>query len=268
MSSTAIADVVVNRQEERLRAIIAGARIARELGPIVREQGHRVHFRPSSRAVTMVGLLPDRPQRGVGKLSRPEEILARFEELFRTHCEDIDHGRPTAEKALQSWIIKNAQTNGGRMLAFERATAAAGAPVELVFVTDEISLPSEDGKIVCDLLALRIDGGRQTPVVIELKSAREMTRLIAQVDAYARLVDLHAALFGELYATLLDREVHFDGPSERWSVWPRDPRGGERREPELAARGIHVLGYEMTADGYELWSGRASRLIRDRALSR
>ena len=40
------------------------------------------------------------------------------------------------------------------------------------FVTDEISLPTEEGKIVCDLLALRRDGGRCVPVLLELKDAR------------------------------------------------------------------------------------------------
>lgn len=53
----------------------------------------------------------------------------------------------------------------------------------LVFVTDEISLPIKPRKIVCDLLALHVDGGRSTPVLTELKDSRILTRLVEQVGA-------------------------------------------------------------------------------------
>jgi hypothetical protein len=83
--------------------------------------------------------------------------------MFDTHCRSVDQGRVTGEKALQS------------------------------FVTDEISLPLGNGKIVCDIVALRRDGGRSTPVLIELKDTRQLTRLVEQVDGYAALIDLHAS---------------------------------------------------------------------------
>jgi hypothetical protein len=54
---------------------------------------------------------------------------------------------------------------------------ASDDPVELVFVTDDILLPVADGKMVCDVLALRRDGGRGTPVLLELKDARLMSVL-------------------------------------------------------------------------------------------
>ena len=55
-----------------------------------------------------------------------------------------------------------------------------------MFVTDEIALPVEGGEIVCDILALRRDGGRSTPVLLELKDDRLLTRLAEQVARASR----------------------------------------------------------------------------------
>ena len=90
--------------------------------------------------------------------------------------------------------------------------------VELVFITDEISLPVESGKIVCDILALRVDGGRSIPVLLELKTDRMLGRLVVQVEGYARIIDEHARLFEELYGALLGRPVEFNGGAEKWIV--------------------------------------------------
>ncbi len=90
-------------QRQRLKATIEWARKVRTtLEPLLDAHGDRVHFRPSSTGVAMVGLLPDRPQRGKSGLTNLARVVADFEPMFTAHCRDVEHGRVTGEKALQS----------------------------------------------------------------------------------------------------------------------------------------------------------------------
>ncbi len=243
-------------QRRRLQATIEWARKIRStLQPLLDAHGDRVHFRPSSTAVAMVGLLPDRPQRGKSGITNLTPVVTDFEPMFAANCRDIEHGRATGEKALQSYIIRDAQRNGRKMAAINAASQGTDDPVELVFVTDEISLPVVGSKAVCDILALRRDGGQSTPVLLELKDARMLTRLIEQVEGYAKLIDEHADLFAELFGALLGERVTFDGPTEKWIVWPAAGAGADPREEELRVRGIRVVGYKVDRDGYVLRVG-------------
>ena len=107
-------------------------------------------------------------------------------------------------------------------------------------------------QIVCDVLALRVDHGRSTPVLLDLKSDRMLTRLVEQVEGYAALIDEHNDLFAELYGALLGKDVAFDGPTEKWIVWPKRPAAGDSVDPheaELRERGIRVVGYSEDGDG-------------------
>ncbi len=248
-------------QRHRLEATIAWAgRIRAELQPILEAHGERVHFRPSSTGVAMVGLLPDRPQRGKSGLRDLARVAANFEALFAAHCMDVEQGRATGEKKLQSWLIRDAYTHGRKLDAINMASAETNDPVDLVFITDEISLPIKSGKMVCDILALRVDGGRSTPVLLELKDARMLTRLVKQVGGYAKLIDDHADLFAALYGALLARDVTFDGRTEKWIVWPAVGDDVDSREAELRERGIRVVGYrEDGAGGDGFRVGRAAR---------
>jgi hypothetical protein len=221
--------------------------------------GERVHFRPSSTGVSMVGLLADRPQRGWSGLPDLNRVAENFEELFARHCRDVEKGRETPEKALQSFLIRDAYTHGRRMDAIEHASRATAESVELTFVVDEISLPHNDGEIVCDLLAVRRDGTRCTPVLLELKSERSLTRLVQQVEGYARVIDEHPDLFALLFSAILGEELHFDAPTEKWIVWPAKVAEKDPREAELAELRIRTVGYEDDASGYRFRVGEAPR---------
>jgi hypothetical protein len=191
----------------------------------------------------MVGLLPDRPQRGKSGLHDRARVASDFEALFAVYCKDIEQGRVTGEKKLQSWLIRDAYTHGRRLDSINKASAKTNDPVELVFITDEISLPTDTGKIVCDILALRVDGGRSTPVLLELKTDRMLGRLVEQVVDYAKLIEEHTELFAELYGALLGHDVTFDGSTEKWIVWPQAGADSDPREAELREKGIRVVGY-------------------------
>lgn len=210
----------------------------------------------------MVGLLHDRPQRGKSGITNVDRLASDFEAMFAAHCRDIDQGRPTGEKALQSFLIRESYKNGRRIKPINIASQQTNEPVELVFVTDEIPLPLAEGRIVCDVLALRRDGGRSTPVLLELKDDRMLTRLVEQVEGYSALMDEHAGLFAELFGALLGERVALDGPTERWIVWPAAGAGKDPREDELAAKGIRVVAYEEKEGAYTLHVGSRAAAAR------
>lgn len=237
-------------QQRRLRETIEWARKIKEhLAEISEANGYRVHFRPGSTGVSMVGLDHERPQRGRSGIQDLARFARDFESEFTTHCRGVEQGRPTGEKALQSFLIRNAHGHGRDLHAINVASSLTNEAVRLVFVTDEISLPVARGpartygKTVCDVLALRRDGGRSTPVLLELKDNRALTRLVEQVNGYAALIDEHAELYAELFGALLGEDVQFDAPTERWMVWPQAGEPADPREAELTNMGIRVVGY-------------------------
>lgn len=250
-------------QRERLSETIRWAKeIRQHLQGVLDANKGRVHFRPSSGGVAMIGLTPDRPQRGKSGIKGLEWLADNFEEPFQRHCVEVDQGRATVEKALQSWMIAEAYRAGRKMASLIDASTKTNEPVELLFITDEIALPTTEdrtGRIVCDILALRVDGGQLASVVIELKTERQLTRLVEQVMEYAALVDEHCDLFAELYSTILGREVSFTGPCEKWIVWPHAGDEGDPREEELAEWGIRVVGYQAVGEGFGFRIGQRPR---------
>jgi hypothetical protein len=145
----------IDRQHTHLGAVIVWAeKLRAKLQPLLDANGHRVHFRPASGGVTMVGLLHHRPQRGIGGLRDLDQLVADFEVLFAKNCADIPQGRGTDEKELQSYLIREARRNGRHIEPLNAAFRGAGSPVDLVFITDEIPLPGDGEKTVCDILAL------------------------------------------------------------------------------------------------------------------
>lgn len=237
------------RQRERIERTIAWAKKTESVLAAVRERHlGEVHFRPGSTGVSMVGLRPERPQRGRSGITNLERLAQDFERQFHEACVECEQGRATPEKLLQSDLVAQAYRDERRL------SMLAGGQDAPVFVADELSLPTSGGRIVCDLLALHAG----SPVVIELKSAREMKRLIEQVTTYAALVEEHIDLFEELYATILGRSISLRGPCQRWIVWPA-AKGHDRdpREDQLAELGIRVVGYQTSPQGFVFQVGRA-----------
>jgi hypothetical protein len=90
---------------------------------------------------------------------------------------------------------------------------------------------------------------------LELKDSRQLTRLVAQVEGYASLIDEHAELHAKLYSALLGRNVVFDHPTEKWIVWPMAGDAEDPRQRELAGRGVRVVGYDEQAGTYRFRVG-------------
>jgi len=238
-------------QRKRLRSTIAWAReIRTTLGQLMEAHGERVHFRASAGGITMVGLLPERPQRGV-RISNAAELAERFEAEFGQHCRDIAGGRITGENALRSYLIRTAHQHEQCLAPLNAATQLTNAPAELTFITDGLSLPLSGGKTEGDLLALRRDAGRCTPVLLQLKDNRHLNRLLPQVENFAPLIDQHAELFAELFGAVLEEDIAFDAPAEKWIVWPAVAFQPDRQTEKLRERGIRTVCYTETNGSYE-----------------
>lgn len=123
-------------------------KLRQHLHPLQQQHGQRVHFRPGSSGISMVGLLHHRAQRGKSGITNLEGLVKDFETDFTAHCDTVDHKRLTPEKQLQSFLIRNAYANDRRLRAINEASLTTNDPVELVFVTDEISMPSDASRFV------------------------------------------------------------------------------------------------------------------------
>lgn len=245
-------DEEVREQREHLGKVVGWAeKIEDELHELIWHHKMPVFFRPGANGVAMIGLTSDLPQRGRSGYRDLKALDEKFESQFLSYCVNVKQGRPTPEKMLQSFLIRTATRGSVErwMTPLNDASERTDAPVKLRFAVDEVPLKHNGKKIVCDLLAVCEIPGGHVPVVIELKSDRQMRRLVEQVTEYAALVDRHADLYALLFGVILHEEFTFVGPCEKWIVWPRAGTERDPREDEFAAEGIRVVGYEQ--DGLE-----------------
>ena len=213
-------------------------------------QKGEVHFRPTSNGVTMVGLHSDYPQRGHSGYDAAK-LRAIFADEYPKRCLEIEQGRVTPEKQLQSYLIGNAYSHNRRMAAIQDAMPADDE-TNLYFVTDEISVATERGKVVCDILAIdrRPDG--IAPVLMELKSERAMTRLIEQVENYSNVLKTYSEQYEALFAALLGEEIKFSRPLSRWIVWPTlDIGQPDPRYTQLLKQDIRVASYTQQGQTFQ-----------------
>ena len=202
----------------------------------------------------MVGLLPSRPHLGRSGFRNLNSLALNFNTLFKRHCQDTPHGRSTPEKPLQSWMTADAYRHVRVMQCLDRVM---GDTMTTIFVADEVALPiGERQRVVCDVLALRKSSeGHCIPVVIELKSARQMKRLIEQVNTYADVMLQQSKAFKALYSAILGEPIGFTAAPEQWIVWPRAGDDEDPRMTDLAFHGIRVIGYEQLNPEYRFRIG-------------
>ncbi len=228
--------------------------IRRYLQDIPEYAGGRVHFRPTASGVTMVGLLPERPQRGKGGY-KAEELKSAFATEFLNHCVNIDQGRPTAEKRLQSFIIGDAYRYQRLMQALQ-SRLPDSEDTSLYFVTDEISVVHDDNKIVCDILAINRRKDGIAPVLMELKSERAMSRLVEQLNNYEAIMKTYQTNFEGLFSALMGEKIRFAFSPEKWMVWPAADTSPDRREAELLPQGIRIVSYSESDAGFDFHIGQ------------
>jgi hypothetical protein len=224
--------------------------IREQLSDIEPYKNGQVHFRPTSSGVTFVSLCPGSAMLGEGPRSA-ESIKFNFDMLYEKHCIGRTPGRPTEEKQLQAHIISEAYRNA-RVITFAQLGRKNTSFANMRFVTDELAVVHEDTKRLCDILGLRKKDGMMVPAVIELKSSRDMKELCEQVNTYAKVIQRNKTDFEELFSAVLGEDIKFTDKPERWIVWPHHADSGkDKREDELASKGIGLVSYKkMTDDTY------------------
>jgi len=120
-------------------------------------------LRPAVGGISAISCHGKTPQLGVRLSTRDPERQIKEKRLSRP-------ARPTPEKELQSWLIRNARKSGGRLTLLGDFLGG-----QYWFVSDEIAVKTKSRKIVADLLLVKIDAEGQACLVnAELKSGRVM----------------------------------------------------------------------------------------------
>lgn len=219
----------------------------------------RVHFRPTTSGITLVSLAPDTPQLGKSGF-QVDHLKSNLDHLFQRYCLGGSLGRATPEKMVQSYLLSDAYSH-----RLELHVLKAGARdlegTTLHFITDELALRDESGKVLCDIIGLLERGNAQIPLLIELKSERRMTELIRQLDEYSHLFGTYRAQLEALFAATLGQIVKFTAPPQKWIVWPNAGQARDPREDELAAKGIRVIEYSSSSNGYVFRVGKPPKFL-------
>ncbi|MCC6217820.1 MAG: hypothetical protein IT376_23375 [Polyangiaceae bacterium] len=228
------------RRRAQLETIAQKARKLREhLAPLVAAHGDRAHFRPTVMGVDLVSVTPERPMVVRPAIKNLAAFVPRFEEELARYCLETPAPRRSVEKELQARLIREARGTGGRLASLEAASAAAGRPRELVFVTDGVVVPWDGARLASDLLAL--DRGTGQAAVIEVSRSRE--ERAGRVAAFATAVERHLPEFGALFAALLGAPVTLAPSCQRWLLWPAGEVTPDPGAAGLAARGIWLVTY-------------------------
>lgn len=232
----------MDEPKTNLDRILTWARLAGELSAALRPHEQGLHLRPSSTGIRVIDLNPTRPQLDRGKITSPVAAEQKLRQLMAERRSNVP-GRETPEKHLQSWLIAEAYRNRRTM---------ASLSDQLTFVTDEQVLSHGSGRIVCDILAMRRTGAKTAPVVIELKSARQLTRLVAQLTAAAAFVDAHLEQFSRVFGALVLQHVELSGPCEKWLVWSGAQHRVDPRTEELRRQGVSLRCFRKQGASYQL----------------
>ena len=206
-----------------------------------------LYLRPVPGGCTALSVDPQRrPQQGTfcrwSSITDLEQLRTARDQVLASRT---GNSRVTLEKALQSFLIRDAIQNTGWMNAL---TAACTEQPRLRFLADELSFrDAAGGKTVCDLLAVRFDGDLAVPVAIELKSGRNLKRLTQQVCTTARLIATHHDDVRALANACWGAPIRMAMTAECWIVWPSagaDRHGDlDPRDAKCRAEGVRLVTY-------------------------
>jgi hypothetical protein len=195
---------------------------------------NEVHFRASLNSLSLISVGTEKPELGVPCKNHNQWTS----EILRTYIEKIKSKpipkRPTPEKLLQAWIIKEAQANDHK-LPFDNS---------IKFVTSELAIYNSNGnKIVSDIIGY--DTATNQLVIIELKSDRLLKRLIEQVDNFEEIIHDNFWFFHDLVTLHGFGKVVED--LRKAIVWPH-----ERTSPleKLKDLNIAEYTYQGNSDNY------------------
>lgn len=213
-------------------------------------------LRPSVNSISLVSCSSSTPQLGFSDITNATGLKKKLEALKQEKISLEPPRRKTPEKALQSWLISQAITNGQQLKSLD-AVLKDGHSYR--FVSDEISLKVSDDphppgsryRAVADLLLIRTnDQGESEIVNVELKSQRS-TETFKQIDNFWEFMgEGQRKRWREFIGIMLG------GSELRWKevdarrgivVWPAPVSSSSKRTKELLskrkANGIDTICY-------------------------
>lgn len=153
---------------------------------------NNVHFRPSLNSLSLISISEKKPELGTKSSAYQYKTNANIEQLIAKDLEVITKKdtprRPTPEKVLQAFIIREALKNDKKILPFGD---------NITFISSEIALKNKAGKkIVTDILGY--NNSRNELCIIELKYDRQEKRLIEQVNNFETVIKENPNFFTRL----------------------------------------------------------------------
>lgn len=186
------------------------------------------HFRGGFGGVSLISLSDKKPELGMSGID-----AVNAEGKIREIGELKTPKRATPEKELQAWLINQALFGVPPDFWTER---------KLQFLTSEVRIEHHPKNVVNDILAID-DAG--TLWVIELKSSRDLKRLIEQVHSFAGVIEGRKDYFKEFIGVLNPDGTQWDGSTiKKMIVWPEVKDQSQARTKNLLEEhGIHAVGY-------------------------
>lgn len=193
-----------------------------------------------------VSLAEDTPLCGFHR-NRGGKNLETIQRHFGTCTPVLKVGKERKpERRIQCWLIRSALLNGGDLRTPLGLTGSLYD--ELLFALDEVSLgdAKHGGAIRCDLLGVGRSGEASFPVLIELKSGREKTTLLRQLDKFCREIVEHREFFCRLLEACTGLPIS-ETHARKLILWPKPDREDVHTRAhlrELVDGGIDVVEYD------------------------
>ncbi|MFP5039395.1 PGN_0703 family putative restriction endonuclease [Parasediminibacterium sp. JCM 36343] len=185
-----------------------------EFKPMLLE--NELHFRGSLGSMSLISLSPNTPELGIKCNAENYNTGNNIEKIILEDLGKIkiksSPKRPTPEKHLQAWIIKNAFNSQGKLPFGDN----------IQFITSELALESNSGtKVVADILGYSTT--TKQLCIIELKSSRLMKELINQVNIFEEIIFENF----EFFTTLLFIKLNIDSSTvskkvRKIIIWPHE----------------------------------------------
>lgn len=167
----------------------------------------QLHLRGNEKAMSLVSLRNDTPEKGFSGITSEEDFLERIKVAEKIEKPQ----RNTPEKLLQATIIKEALLDDNHHLPFGE---------DIKFITSEMVRFINNKKVVNDILGFSKNGEL---CIIELKSSRLQKELQYQVDIFEEIICNKKNFFAELlkiYGIDWDKQA-----IKKIVVWPKGNSG-------------------------------------------
>lgn len=200
------------------------------------------YIRIGGNGFTAVSVNDESPQIGFNPGAKPRQEISKLLDDFKRT--PVPPRRKTPEKRIQSLLIRQAINQQEDMkelkgLGYDR----------LLFALDEVALgdPKHPPKLVCDILAIGVQGSNAYPVLIELKSSHQLIGkhgLLGQLQDYQVEMKEFKPEFEALLNNCVNREVDFS-KCVKVIIWPRLPSGkvSEKTFDECKKESVGIIQY-------------------------